>query len=148
MNSNKPPTLNQHLCYKLYATSLKMTQLYKQLLAPLNLTYPQYLVMVVLWEEEGIGMKDLAQRLDQDAGSVTPLVTRLEANGYVIRSKNPHDERNRIVTLTKAGKELRTEGLQVSRQIASLCAISPAKALSLMGSLDVLNGNLGEVLAD
>ncbi|MES2106400.1 MAG: MarR family transcriptional regulator [Pseudomonadota bacterium] len=146
MKPNSPPTLSQHLCYKLYSTSLKMTQLYKPLLAPLNLTYPQYLVMVVLWEEEGIGMKDLAERLDQDAGSVTPLVKRLEANGYVIRSKNPHDERNRILTLTKAGKDLRTAGLEVSQQIASLCALSSTKADNLMSNLDVLNDNLGEVL--
>lgn len=146
MKLNNPPTLSQHLCYKLYSTSLKMTQLYKPLLAPLNLTYPQYLVMVVLWEEEGIGMKDLAERLDQDAGSVTPLVKRLEAGGYVIRSKNPHDERNRIVTLTKAGKELRKAGLEISQQIASLCAISSSKADSLMSNLDVLNHNLDEVV--
>jgi len=145
MKPDRPPTLNQHLCYKLYSTSLKMTQLYKPLLAPLNLTYPQYLVMVILWEEEGIGMKDLAERLDQDAGSVTPLVKRLEENGYLIRSKNPHDERNRILTLTKAGKALRKAGLEVSQQVIAQCALSASKAENLMGNLDILNHNLGDV---
>ncbi|EJL92405.1 transcriptional regulator [Herbaspirillum sp. CF444] len=148
MKPESPPTLSEHLCFKLYSTSLKMTQLYKPLLAPLNLTYPQYLVMVVLWEEEGIGMKDLAERLHLDAGSVTPLVKRLEVNGYVIRSRNPHDERNRILTLTKAGKALRTSGMEVSRQIVSLCGISMPKADILMNNLDVLNRNIGEVLTD
>lgn len=148
MKADSPPPLDHHLCYKLYSTSLKMTKLYKPLLAPLDLTYPQYLVMLVLWEEEGIGMKDLADRLDQDAGSVTPLIKRMEASGYVIRSKNPHDERNRILTLTKAGKELRARGVEVGRQVISLCAISAAKVESLMGNLDVLNHNLGEVLTD
>jgi DNA-binding MarR family transcriptional regulator len=142
MKPNCPPTLSQHLCFKLYSTSLKMTQLYKPLLAPLNLTYPQYLVMVVLWEEEGLGIKDIAERLGQDSGSMTPLLKRLEAVGYVIRNRNPQDVRNRIVTLTKAGKELRREGFQVSEQIASVCAITSESAESLMENLSNLNANL------
>jgi DNA-binding MarR family transcriptional regulator len=142
MKPNCPPTLSQHLCFKLYSTSLKMTQLYKPLLAPLNLTYPQYLVMVVLWEEEGLGIKDIAERLGQDSGSMTPLLKRLEAVGYVIRNRNPQDVRNRIVTLTKAGKELRREGFQVSEQIASACAITSESAESLMENLSNLNANL------
>jgi DNA-binding MarR family transcriptional regulator len=119
-----------------------MTQLYKPLLAPLNLTYPQYLVMVVLWEEEGLGIKDIAERLGQDSGSVTPLLKRLEAVGYVIRNRNPQDVRNRIVTLTKAGKELRKDGFRVSEQIVSACAITSESAESLMANLSNLNANL------
>jgi DNA-binding MarR family transcriptional regulator len=142
MKPNCPPTLSQHLCFKLYSTSLKMTQLYKPLLASLNLTYPQYLVMVVLWEEEGLGIKDIAERLGQDSGSITPLLKRLEAVGYVIRNRNPQDVRNRIVTLTKAGKELRRDGFQVSEQIASACAITSESAESLMANLSNLNANL------
>jgi len=71
-----PDTLDLHLCFKLYSTSLKMTQIYKPMLSALNLTYPQYLVLVILWEEEGLGIKDLAQRLGQDPGSITPLIDR------------------------------------------------------------------------
>jgi DNA-binding MarR family transcriptional regulator len=144
MKPNCPPTLSQHLCFKLYSTSLKMTQLYKPLLASLNLTYPQYLVMVVLWEEEGLGIKDIAERLGQDSGSITPLLKRLEAVGYVIRNRNPQDVRNRIVTLTKAGKELRREGFQVSEQIASACAITSESAESLMANLGNLNAHLSD----
>lgn len=136
------PKLDQHLCFKLYSTSLRMTQLYKPLLAGINLTYPQYLVMVVLWEEEGIGIKDVAERLRQDSGSVTPVVKRLETEGYLIRNRNPHDERNRVLTLTKVGKELRKDGAKISEQIAAMCAISARQADDLMSRLDELNRNL------
>jgi DNA-binding MarR family transcriptional regulator len=145
--SIKPPTLDMHLCYKLYSTSLKMTQLYKPLLATLNLTYPQYLVMLVLWEQEGIGMKDLAERLWLDAGSVTPLVNRLEASGYVIRSRNAQDERSRVLKLTAAGQQLRDTAHDISQQIISLCAINASTADKLMDNLDILNGNLGAALS-
>lgn len=146
MTIGGPPELHQHLCYKLYSTSLKMTQLYKPLLAEMNVTYPQYLLMVVLWQEEGLGMKDVAERLAQDAGSITPLVKRLEEQGYVIRTRNPHDERNRILTLSRTGKALRAKGLKVSQEIQKLCGITFTDAGALMASLDVLNANLTRAL--
>jgi DNA-binding MarR family transcriptional regulator len=138
----QPPTLDQHLCFKLYSTSLKMTQHYKPLLAELNLTYPQYLVMVVLWEQEGLGIKDIAQRLQQDSGSITPLVKRLEAEGYLLRGRDPLDERNRVLTLTPKGKELRVAGLRVSQQFAHACAITHRDVEQLASGLDKLNHNL------
>jgi MarR family transcriptional regulator, organic hydroperoxide resistance regulator len=142
MEKRTPPTLDQHLCFKLYSTSLKMTQLYKPILAPLNLTYPQYLVMVVLWEEEGLGIKGLAERLQQDPGSITPLVKRLEAEGYLLRDRDPNDERNRVLTLTDKGRKLRAEGLKVSEQIAKACAITAGDVERLAAGLDKLSGNL------
>jgi DNA-binding MarR family transcriptional regulator len=148
MKANGPPSINAHLCYKLYSTSLKMTQLYKPMLASIGLTYPQYLAMLVLWEEEGIGMKDLAERMGLDAGSVTPLINRLETSGYVIRSRNPHDERNRILTLSREGKELRKKGAEISAQIITECGINASQAQALFSNLDVLNHNLGEALED
>lgn len=142
MENRTPPTLDQHLCFKLYSTSLKMTQLYKPMLSALNLTYPQYLVMVVLWEQEGLGIKDIAARLQQDSGSITPLVKRLEAEGYLVRDRDPADERNRVLTLTEKGRRLRTEGLKVSEQIAQACAITMADLEKLSVGLDKLNRNL------
>ena len=139
-----PPLLDQHLCFKLYSTSLKMTQLYKPMLTALNLTYPQYLVMVVLWEQEGLGIKDVAQRLQQDSGSITPLVKRLEAEGYVVRSRDPNDERNRVLTLTQAGKDLRAEGVRISKAIAHACNISHEDLMQMAGSLDRLNQTLSD----
>lgn len=141
-NGPKPPTLDQHLCFKLYSTSLKMTQHYKPLLAELNLTYPQYLVMVVLWEQEGLGIKDIAQRLQQDSGSITPLVKRLEAEGYLLRGRDPQDERNRVLTLTAKGRDLRAAGLRVSQQFAHACAITHQDVEQLASGLDKLNSNL------
>lgn len=140
----QPPRLDQHLCFKLYRTSLKMTQLYKPLLAALNLTYPQYLVMVVLWEQEGLGIKDIAQRLQQDSGSITPLVKRLEAEGYLVRSRDPLDERNRVLTLTPAGRDLRAAGVRISEAIAHACQIGHADLQQMSDSLDRLNQTLSE----
>jgi len=137
-----PPTIDQHLCFKLYSTSLKMTQLYKPLLAELNLTYPQYLVMVVLWEEEGLGIKDIAERLQQDSGSITPLVKRLEVEGYLIRDRDPLDERNRVLTLTAAGKRLRAAGVRVNQAIAAECAITHKDLEAMIASIDKLNKRL------
>jgi len=140
----KPPTLAQHLCFKLYSTSLKMTQLYKPMLAELNLTYPQYLVMVVLWEEEGLGIKDVAERLQQDSGSITPLVKRLESEGYLLRLRDPDDERNRVLTLTPAGKTLRAAGLRISQNIAAACALTHGEVMGMMAGLDQLNDKLSD----
>lgn len=142
--ATNPPILAQHMCFKLYSTSLKMTQLYKPMLAALKLTYPQYLVMVVLWEEEGLGIKDVAERLQQDPGSITPLVKRLETVGYLIRARDPMDERNRVLTLTPAGKALRADGVRISQCIAETCGMSMGDVVQLMQGLDVLNKNLGD----
>lgn len=139
-----PPRLDQHLCFLIYNTSLKMTQTYKPLLSALNLTYPQYLVMVVLWEEQGLGIKDVAQRLHQDSGSVTPVVKRLEAEGYLLRERDPRDERNRVLTLTPAGQALRAAAIQVSEDFAAQCAVSFEEVDSLMTNLHKLNRNLGD----
>ena len=137
-----PLRLDEHLCFKLYSTSLKMTQLYKPMLSALNLTYPQYLVMVVLWEEEGLGIKDVAERLQQDSGSITPLVKRLEAEGYLIRNRDPKDERNRVLILTDAGKKLRAAGGRISERIAATCAITSQDAAQLMASISKLSNSL------
>jgi DNA-binding MarR family transcriptional regulator len=142
MTSPKPPRLADHLCFNLYSTSLKMTQLYKPMLAELNLTYPQYLVMVVLWEEEGLGIGELAARLGQDSGSITPIVKRLEAEGYLLRNRDPKDERNRVLTLTDAGKKLRAAGLRISQQIAAACDLQLKDFVQLMAGLDKLSRNL------
>ncbi|MQA20436.1 MarR family winged helix-turn-helix transcriptional regulator [Rugamonas rivuli] len=140
--SDNPPTIAQHLCFKLYSASLLMTQLYKPILSALNLTYPQYLVMVILWDEEGLGLKELADRLGQDSGSLTPVVKRLEEVGYLVRKRHPDDVRSLMLLLTDAGKALRKEGLQVSRQIVQQCGINAGDAGNLMAGLDALIGNL------
>jgi len=143
-----PNTLDQHLCFRIYSTSLKMTQIYKPMLAALNLTYPQYLVMVILWEEEGLGIKDLAERLGQDPGSITPLVKRLEAVGYVNRDRDPNDERNRVLTLTEAGKALRKDGCAIQKHIADSAGITHEQVDRMMADLYSLNANLASTLGE
>ncbi|GAB3258519.1 MarR family winged helix-turn-helix transcriptional regulator [Chitinimonas naiadis] len=135
MNSPCPPKLDQHLCFALYSTSLKLTQIYKPLLEKLNLTYPQYLVMVVLWEQEGLGIKDLAEKLQQDSGSITPVVQRLEAEGYLNRTRDPDDQRSLILTLTEAGKALKADAYQINQSIKHACASCDEEIAGLMNSL-------------
>src|SRR6516225_8169904 len=90
----KFPTLDDKLCFALYSSSLAMLQSYKQGLGDLGLTYPQYLVMLVLWEGDGLTIKRVAERLGLDSGSVTPLVKRLEEAGFLVRRRDSADERN------------------------------------------------------
>ncbi len=141
-SSPPPSSLDHKLCFQLYSTSLKMTQLYKPMLSALNLTYPQYLVMVVLWEQEGLGIKDLAERLQQDSGSITPLVKRLEAEGYLLRSRDPRDERNRVLTLTDSGRQLRHAMTNVDQTIIDNCAVIGKEFEVMMAGLRKLNAQL------
>ena len=136
-------TLDDKLCFQLYATSLKMTQLYKPMLTALKLTYPQYLVMLVLWDQEGLGIKDLAERLQQDSGSITPLVKRLEAEGYLLRARDPRDERNRVLTLTPAGRQLRQASTAIDLAIADNCSVIAPEFEVMMEGLRKLNARLG-----
>ena len=134
--------LDRQLCFALYSASLAMTRLYKPLLAPLGLTYPQYLVMLVLWEGDGLTVKALAERLGQDSGSVTPVVKRLEAEGLVLRNRDPRDERNLAVTLTPQGRALRERGLKVNQAFAKACGLSTQALAELRASLNQVRARL------
>ena len=92
-----PFTLDEQLCFALYSTSLAMTKAYKPLLDKLGLTYPQYLTMLVLWEADDVTVKDLAARLNLDSATVTPLLKRLEAQGYLERVRGVEDERLAVI---------------------------------------------------
>ena len=92
--------LDNQVCFSLYSASLAMTKLYKPLLDPLGLTYPQYLVMLVLWETDDVSVSTLGERLSLDSGTLTPLLKRLEAAGLVKRARSAEDERRVQVSLT------------------------------------------------
>src|SRR5438132_4782254 len=94
--------LDNQLCFALYSASLAMTKLYKPLLDELGLTYPQYLVMLALWEQDGLAVSGLGERLSLDSGTLTPLLKRLEAAGFISRVRDVEDERRVRVTLTTA----------------------------------------------
>ncbi|MET7771597.1 MarR family transcriptional regulator [Nocardia sp. NPDC005366] len=113
--------LDSQVCFALYAASRAVTRLYRPLLEPLGLTYPQYLVMLVLWEREPVAVKDLGAALELDSGTLSPLLKRLEANGLLTRSRAAEDERSVRVRLTAEGAELRERARGIPRQLA--CAI-------------------------
>ena len=103
--------LDHQLCFALYAASLAMTKAYRPLLAPLGLTYPQYLVMLVLWEGDGLTVKQAGERLGLDSGTLTPLLKRLEAAGLLQRLRDAADERRVRLQLTAAGRALRARAV-------------------------------------
>lgn len=117
--------LDNQLCFALYSASLAMTKLYKPLLDELGLTYPQYLVMLVLWEGDGLMVSELGQRLSLDSGTLTPLLKRLEASGLVSRMRDVADERRVHIHLTAAGRKLKTRAAKVPGCVlaASQCSI-------------------------
>ena len=110
--------LDHQLCFALYAASLAMTKLYKPLLEPLGLTYPQYLVMLVLWEADGITVSQLGDRLQLDSGTLTPLLKRLEQAGLLQRLRDATDERRVLLQLTAAGRKLRRSAATVPEAVA------------------------------
>jgi len=117
--------LDKQLCFALYSASLAMTKVYKPLLAPLGLTYPQYLVMLALWEEDAQSVSQLGEKLALDSGTLTPLLKRLQAQGQLSRERDAEDERRVIVRLSDAGRHLKIAARSVPRAIgrASGCEL-------------------------
>jgi len=124
--------LDHQLCFALYSSSLAMTKLYKPLLEPLGLTYPQYLVMLVLWEGDGIGVSELGRRLTLDSGTLTPLLKRLETSGLLHRERDAGDERRVLLRLSPAGRALKLRAAAVPQQVAcaSGCELDELVALT------------------
>ncbi|HEX8610535.1 MAG TPA: MarR family transcriptional regulator [Telluria sp.] len=112
--------LENQFCFALYSASHAMTKTYKPMLDRIGLTYPQYLVMLVLWEQDAILVKDIGARLFLDSGTLTPLLKRLEANGLLSRNRDPHDERQVRIVLTAQGQALRVQAEAIPEQV--LCA--------------------------
>ncbi|RKH52467.1 MarR family transcriptional regulator [Corallococcus sp. AB050B] len=109
--------LDLQLCFPLYAASRAMVQAYTPLLAKLGLTYPQYLVMLVLWETDGVSVKELGEKLYLDSGTLTPLLKRLETLGFVRRERSKEDARSVTVSLTAQGKALRRKAASIPEAI-------------------------------
>lgn len=138
-----PQTLDEQLCFALYSTSHAMTKAYKPLLDKLSLTYPQYLAMLVLWERDDIAVKDIAARLDLDPATVTPLLKRLEALGYVERVRSAADERVVNVHVTPAGRALREQARSVPAELFCTMKQTPDFLLRLRADLRQLRDALG-----
>ena len=127
--------LDNQLCFALYSTSLAMTKVYKPLLDAMGLTYPQYLVMLVLWEGDGLMVSEIGQRLYLDSGTLTPLLKRLEAGALVRRRRAKDDERVVRVDLTPAGRKLKGRAAGLPGCILSATRMSPAALTSLTSEL-------------
>ena len=127
--------LDELLCLDLYAASRAAIKAYGPLLDPLGLTYPQYLVMVALWESGALTVKDLSERLSLDSGTLSPLLKRLEAAGLVARSRNTDDERVVTISLTAAGRSLEEKAAAVCSSIACLFDLNTAELRKLQSTL-------------
>ena len=137
-------TLESQLCFALYSTSLALTKQYKPLLQPLGLTYPQYLVLLVLWEQDALGVNELGQRLFLDSGTLTPLLKRMETAGLLTRTRALDDERRVIVNLAPAGKALRLRALPVARRIAQSTGCDTEELMDLTRRMQALRSHLHE----
>lgn len=134
--------INQQMCFALYSASLSMTKVYKPLLSSLNLTYPQYLVLLVLWQQDKITVNALAEQLFLDSGTLTPLLKRLEKHGYLARKRDGDDERRVIVTLTETGKNLETLSKYIHQKVACKTGCTSPQINSLNDQLISLRTSL------
>lgn len=131
-------SLEDQLCFKLYALSRLIIGNYRAVLEKLDITYPQYLVMLILWEEKNISVKDLGNRLYLDSGTLTPLLKRLEQKGLLIRERNAADERSVTVSLCTAGKELKKKASKVPGTLGQCLQLSQKQYLQIKSELDSL----------
>lgn len=130
--------LDKQVCFALYSASRAVTQLYRPVLDALGLTYPQYLVMLVLWERGPVTVKDLGTALDLDSGTLSPLLKRLETAGLVTRSRLSTDERSVEVGLTDEGVTLRRRAASVPPKVAGATGLDAAELEALRNSLSAL----------
>lgn len=146
--SKKDLVLDKQLCFALYGASLALTRTYKPLLEPLGLTYPQYLVMMVLWEEDHLAVKALGEKLGLDSGTLSPLLKRLEQADFVKRQRDSKDERQVTVSLTPKGRALQDEAVQVMSAIGSAIGCSLEEVAALRQQLQALRGRLNAAAQD
>lgn len=136
------PRLDRQVCFALYSASRAATAVYRPVLEELGLTYPQYLVMLVLWENEPRGVKDLGHELGLDSGTLSPLLKRLEALGLVERRRSGDDERRVAVHLTPAGKDLSSKAGAIPQRLADAAGLTAGELEQLRGTLAKLTAAL------
>ncbi len=152
--ASKPPTpnpsqlLDNQLCFALYSASLAMTKLYKPLLDALGLTYPQYLVMLVLWESDGPSVSSLGERLNLDSGTLTPLLKRMEAAGWLVRQRSSEDERRVHVWLSPTGQQLQQQAAHIPGCVAARSGVALGELVALTGQIKHMRDALLERTAE
>ncbi len=140
--------LDDQLCFALYSASLAMTKTYRPMLERLGLTYPQYLAMLVLWERDGSTVSELGERLRLESGTLTPLLKRLEVAGLVSRRRAVDDERQVLVHLTPAGRELRARAREIPVQMIANTGCTLEELHGLRDALHALRASLDRVNSD
>lgn len=140
--------LDKQLCFALYGAAHAFTRAYKPLLSPLGLTYPQYVVMMALWEEDDISVKSLGEKVGLDSGTLSPLLKRLEQIRYVSRRRDAADERVVFITLTEEGRALKERALEVFATLGNQIGCDISEIESLRESLKRLKGHLEAIGGD
>ena len=137
--------LENQLCFPLYACSKEIVRRYKAHLDKLDLTYTQYIVMMVMWEERELNVKELGDKLFLDSGTLTPVLKKLEAKGYVTRERSKIDERTLIVTLTESGKELRESAVGIPVGMRGCLKLSDEEMIQLRTMLNKILSDMGDL---
>ena len=135
--------IENQICFPLYACSREIIKSYKPFLDEIDLTYTQYIAMLVLWEKKSINVKSLGELLYLDSGTLTPLLKKLESKGYVTRQRSSEDERNLIVTITEDGEALKERAVSVPGEIAKCSNLDPEEAAMLYRILYKMLGKHG-----
>ncbi|KAA5922155.1 MarR family transcriptional regulator [Pantoea sp. Bo_2] len=139
-----PLLVDQQLCFALYSANLAMNKVYRQLLSQLDITYPQYLVMLVLWQKDDVTVSEIGEQLFLDSATLTPLLKRLESAGLIYRQRTRQDERQVAVTLTEAGRALRVKAEAIPEAVKCATACDDDALLALKLQLDGLRDNLNQ----
>ena len=134
--------LERQLCFPLYAAAKEVVNRYKPFLDEIDLTYTQYIVMMVLWEYKSVGVKELGKHLYLDSGTLTPLLKRLESKGFVRRARSSEDEREVNITITETGERLKEKAIEIPVQMGKCMPLSPEEAGTLYTLLYKLLGQM------
>ncbi len=134
--------LKNQLCFPLYACSKEIVKAYKQYLDEIDLTYTQYITMMVMWEHKELRVKDVGKYLYLDSGTLTPLLKRLEEKGYIKRQRSAEDERDLIVTITESGEALKERAVKVPEKLGACVDLDAEKAQALYSILYEIIGKL------
>ncbi len=137
-------TIDKQVCFSLYSASNAIIRAYRPVLDELDLTYLQYMAMLVLWEESPLNVKEIGQKLKLDSGTLTPLLRRLEQKGLVLRTRSTQDERVRQISLTEQGIELKNRALAIPEKIACKVGITIDQFIELKGLCDLVVSKLAD----
>ncbi|WP_227013901.1 MarR family winged helix-turn-helix transcriptional regulator [Paenibacillus psychroresistens] len=146
MNAKEALRLDNQLCFTVYACSRAMTQLYRPWFEEIGITYPQYLVLLVLWEQDGVTVKDLGERLFLDSGTLTPLLKRMETAKLVTRKRSTDDERKVFIHLAEAGKQLEAQACIIPGEMMSQRGLNAEEFTTLLADFKGLLAKLHQSL--